>query len=174
MTVSLVLAGLRSDNKRSAGTRSQLRHGAVQGGLGVLPSTSRLPLPPQEREAILQDGSHLALLAKTMKGAHLVLFVTGTAYQTSPRQYFRPLLVWSGSAFGTGRDPHLSDSLRKHTGTIRLCDIGLARWYDRQSGSARVDYTYLQKVKERKREYRNPLQTLFHCVMLKHWEGQQL
>ena len=67
MTVSLVLAGLRSDNKRSAGTRSQLRYGAVQGGLGALSPTSRLPLPPVAGEAILQDGSHLALLARFPK-----------------------------------------------------------------------------------------------------------
>ena len=50
--------------KRSAGTRSQPRHGTVQRGLGALPPTSRLDLPPTAGGPILHRGSHDALLAR--------------------------------------------------------------------------------------------------------------
>ena len=46
--------------------------GAVQGGLGALPPTSRLDLPPTAGGPISHRGSHDALLAGTLKGSKLI------------------------------------------------------------------------------------------------------
>ena len=61
--------------KRSAGTRSQPRHGAVQRVLGALPPTSRLDLPLTAGGPILHRGSHDALLAGTLKGGKLLRLI---------------------------------------------------------------------------------------------------
>ena len=61
MTVFLALAGLRSDNKRSAGTRSQPRNGAVQTGFGGC---------PQQADCVCVATD--ALLAGTLKDGKLL------------------------------------------------------------------------------------------------------
>ena len=56
--------GQRPTSSGPLGTRSQLQNGAVQRGLGALPPTSRLDLPPWAGGPILHRGSHDALLAR--------------------------------------------------------------------------------------------------------------
>ena len=56
--------GQRPTSSVPPGTRSQLQNGAVQRGLGALPPTSRLDLPPTAGGPISHRGSHDALLAR--------------------------------------------------------------------------------------------------------------
>ena len=64
--------GQRPTSSVPPGTRSQLQNGAVQRGLGALPPTSRLDLPPTAGDPISHRGSHDALLAGTLKGSKLI------------------------------------------------------------------------------------------------------